>query len=97
MRGEGGSLEVYTSYIFIVKFSYYIYAFNCFCITYFNLLYFHMHTQSLSAMLKARSCRGRLRSAIAKGRHRKGPPSQKARAAYTGRRNLNLMGGYTRD
>ena len=58
MRGEGGSLEVDTSYIFIVKFSYYIYAFNCFCITYFNLLYFRMHTQSVSAMLKARSCRG---------------------------------------
>jgi len=42
-------------------------------------------------------CLGGLRSAIAKVRHSKGPPSQKARAAYTGRRNLNLMGGYTRD
>ena len=37
-----------------------------------------------------------LRSAIAKVRHSKGPPSQKARAAYGGR-NLNVMGGYTRD
>ena len=39
----------------------------------------------------------RLQSAIAKVRHSKGLPSQKARAAYTGRRNLNLMGGYTRE